>query len=177
MRFLLTLDLATHCGWTYGEPEDIRFAYGTHTLPSTGEDVGSFLAAFRDWLLAQIIPSHRDAVVVFESPIMPAQTSMATLRKLYGLAGVTEMLCKDHDIKCMEVSAGSCRAFIGAKRTQGQDMKKAVIAAVERYGYEPDDDDQADAIAIRLYVIARMWPRLMPAFSLDIGLLGAAADN
>jgi hypothetical protein len=177
---LLTLDLATRVGWTYGAPGDTRFAYGTHILPSTGEDVGSFLWAFEAWFSeATRDVAGSDLLVVFESPIMPKETSLATARKLYGLAGMAQYLCKRQNHACLEVPAASCRRMLGVRTYRSPHLpkytvKQAVIDAVRRWGYEPGDDDQADAIALRLFVIHEHFPKLRDKFNLRLGALGAA---
>ena len=94
---LLTLDLATRIGWTCGRPDDTQFASGTHTLTKTGKDIGEFLRAFEEWFEAA---TDDVTVVVFESPILPRTTSLATCRKLYGLAGALELFCLRYGIDC-----------------------------------------------------------------------------
>ncbi len=173
MNYLLTLDLATSCGWTCGKPEDARFASGTHTLPKTGSDVGAFLYAFEGWLAGTL---DGVAVCVFESPILPRATSLATCRKLYGLAGMTELLCHRRHIECMEVAGPTLKAFMGVKAAPGE-AKAQMVRSVQLHGYSPQSHDEADAIAIRLFILHKFYPQHRAAFSTDMGLLGAAADN
>ena len=171
---LLTLDLATNLGWSCGKPEDQQFAHGSYRLPKTGEDVGAYLSAYRKWLENAL---NGVTLTVAESPILPKVTSLATCRKLYGLVGVTEMLCHDRGIRCLEVSNATVKAFLGVRRAPGVDTKLQIVEAVRRYGYEVEDHDQADAIGIRLWTLHRFFPATRQAFSLDLGLLSAAADN
>jgi crossover junction endodeoxyribonuclease RuvC len=175
VNYLLTLDLATRVGWTCGKPEDTRFSSGTHTLPSTGEDIGAFLEAAEQWLEGTL---NGVAQCVFESPILPRLTSIATCRKLYGLAGLAELACHRRHIRCMELSNATVKAFMGVRKAPGcRDLKAQMIDAVALHGYQATTHDEADAIAIRLYILHKFHPEHRRAFSLDLGRLGAAADN
>ncbi len=168
MTYLLTLDLATHTGWTRGLPEDRHFAYGTYVLPKGSDDVGAFLQAYEAWLIEALASV---SLCVFEAPILPKVTSLATCRKLYGLAGVTELICADFGIKCRSVNPMTIKAFISPRQRNKADM----IRAIQRYGFDPKNDDEADAIALRLYILHLLYPKASPAFRMELGLLGACA--
>lgn len=165
---LMTLDLATSLGWSRGDIADPHFQFGTHRLPSTGEDIGRFAVVFDSWL--------HDAAegvdqVVFESPILPKQTSLVTVRKLSGLAWHVEFFCKVNGLRCEEVSYSSVKKFVAG---HGFAKKPEMIAAVRRYGYDVQTDDEADAVGARLYTVAMQRPDLMGALRLDMGQLGTA---
>jgi hypothetical protein len=172
---LLSLDLATNIGWTIGEHDDPAFLYGTHKLPRTGDDIGHFLLAYDDWLSkmrVQYMPSNSlpKNEIVFEAPILPRQTRIETVRKLNGLASHTEYFCICHNIRCMEAQVWAVRSFL---KIHGRDQKAQVIEAIRWYGYNAGNDDEADAIAIRLYTIAKHWPEAMRKMKFDLGPLGA----
>ena len=103
--------------------------------------------------------------------------SVSLAKKLYGLAGMTEVVCRDLGLKCMELSNSSAKAFVGANKVPGKDRKAAMVEAIRAYGFAPETADEADAIAIRLYALHKLYPGTRTAFSLDLGALGAAADN
>ena len=173
MSFLLCLDLATRLGWSCGEPGDQQFSYGSHQLPKTGEDIGWFLHAYDAWLAPALTGV---GMVVFESPVLGRTTSLATARKLYSQAGYTELACRQRDIKCMECNLQSVKTFMGVSRARGVDQKASMMECVERYGYEPDgDEDAADAIALRLFVLHQMFPDVARRMPLQLGPLDAAA--
>jgi hypothetical protein len=174
MGYLLTLDLSSrNCGWTCGEPYDERFAYGSQPFLSTGDDIGAFGERLHRWLMSALKGVD---CCCFEAPILWAgRASLPVLRKLYGAAYHVETVCKMRRIRCFEADNLAVKRFIGIPR--GGDPKKAMIQCIRRYGYEPADADAADAIGIRLYVIARMFPEAAKAFGLELGLLGAAAAN
>lgn len=146
---ILALDLASCTGWAVGSPSDGVIEHGSYRLPKTGEDVGMFLAYFRKWLESTLTRIKADEVI-FESPIMPKQTSLATLRKLYGLAGVTEEIVYERNLQCAEARIDQiCKHFLGVGYPKKHDAKKA--ATVEKcraLGFKVVDDNDADAIAL-----------------------------
>ncbi|MDE2472622.1 MAG: hypothetical protein KGL35_28820 [Bradyrhizobium sp.] len=171
--FLLTLDLSSRSvGWTCGMLEDLRFASGTQLFPKTGDDIGAFIDLHIQWLESAL---NGVGLCVMEAPILPKATSLATCRKLYGQSAVTEYLCRKHKIECLEVSNMSVKAFFGV--AGAKDPKAAMMDAVLRYGYDALTDDEADAIAIRLYIINKRFPHLAARFGLDLGLLGTAVNS
>ena len=144
---ILALDLATATGWalwaSWGEVE-----YGTVRLPKTGEDVGRFLLAFEGWL-APRLTEWKVELVVFEMPILPQPTQMATLRKLYGLAGVTEMVAIRAGVDVCEKNLSTIRKhFIGCGTGPREVMKRLTVEECRRRGWDPEDDNAADALAL-----------------------------
>lgn len=170
---LLTLDLATVLGYTVGAVADRGFKSGHYRLPSTGADIGAFAAAYDGWL-----DSHLSLTgvteVVFEAPVLPRKTTLATVRKLSGLAWHTEWLCTNMGIKCYEAHLQSVKKAIGG---HGRAQKSDMIRAVQSYGYDVTEENEADAIAVRLYTIMTRHQELAADFGLEMGLLGANAPN
>jgi hypothetical protein len=167
---LLTLDLATRVGWTFGLVSDPRFKFGNHLLPSTGEDIGAFIKAFDDWLQQY---AERVDYIVFEQPILPRETRIETLRKLYGLTAHVEFWAKAYEVKCREAPIGKIKMFMANSGNASKDM---MVAAAKRHGYDVANDDEADAVGVRLYTISSEYPDLMKLFRLDLGPLGAVAN-
>jgi Holliday junction resolvasome RuvABC endonuclease subunit len=174
VNYLLTLDLASRIGWSCGDPTDQQFAYGSHQLPKTGEDIGEFLRQFRNWLQQAL---DGVSMCVFEQPILPSKTSLITVRKLHGQAGLTELVCLDRKVRCLEQNLQNVKTFMGVSRARGVDQKAEMVRCVERYGYEPENDDAADAIALRLFVLHQMFPDVAKRLPLALGPLDAAAAN
>jgi hypothetical protein len=167
---LLTLDLATKIGFSFGEPEDKAFSSGVHRLPSTGEDIAAFIQAFDDWLSERLCDV---TLCVFEQPILPKITQLIILRKLYGQSAHLLWRCSQSGIRCEGVNVQTIKSFMGIRRNRGIDQKAEMIAAVRRYGYDVLSDDEADAIALRLWALHTMFPATRCSFSLDLGELGA----
>jgi Holliday junction resolvasome RuvABC endonuclease subunit len=164
---LLTLDLATRIGFTLGPVNDRSFKFGTHQLPHTGMELGRSAVAFEVWLTEILERGVTD--VVFESPVMPRIANVITLRKLYGLAYHTELVCALRKVTVREANVSAVRKFIAGS---GRAKKHDVVAAVRLYGFDARDHDEADAIAIRLYTIANDFPGLSRNFGLELGMLG-----
>ena len=151
---IIALDVATASGWAYGaagEPPQ----HGVFTIPSTGDDLGRYGVEFIKWLSSKI-RELRPREIVFEAPILPAKTSIATTRKLHGLALLVECVANLEAVPCSEISNSEWRRrFLGpyypVKPTR-DDLKRAVIAACRGMGWNPRDDNDADALGL-LYVV------------------------
>lgn len=158
---LMCLDLATFLGFAVGDAGGVQ-AHGSHKLPSTGEDIGAFLNAYRAWLDAAI-SRWQPEEIVFESPILPATTNLTTCRKLYGLTGVTEMMAQNRHVRCREANLMDIRRhFIGAARAPRDVpvkerrawIKDSTVAMCRKRGFRPADDNDADALALFSFAMA-----------------------
>lgn len=164
---ILALDLATRFGWSCGSLEPNPIAHGVIALPKTGEDIGRFLAAFRDWL-GHAIEELGPTEIVFESPILPAATSLAATRKLYSLAGVTEMVALDYGIPIREANLTDIRKhFIGTARApktittpelRRRWLKDQTVEQCRRRGFRVADDNDADSLALLAYALHLKQP-------------------
>jgi crossover junction endodeoxyribonuclease RuvC len=166
---LLALDLSSHTGWACGDTATGEPEFGTFDLPKTGTDVGRFAQAFDAWLRTtlEIKQPHR---VVFETPILPRLTQIATVRKLTGLAWHTEFVCRQIGVSCAEADIQSIKKFFTGN---GRADKAAMIRAARRYGWRVSDDNQADACALWAYAVHEIDPANSQRFKL--GPIGAAA--
>lgn len=141
MRNLVFLDLATNLGWASGPPSG-NPRFGTKTLPSTGAEVGRFLAAYDEWL-NDFIALEDPALVAYEAPILSAgKTGVSTARKLMGLASHTEFVCHNRSIRVFEANLMTVKKrFAGSGKAQKEDM----IAVAQRYGWNVRTEHEADA--------------------------------
>ncbi|ACL58478.1 hypothetical protein [Methylobacterium nodulans] len=160
LRKILTLDLATRCGWACGAPGS-EPTYGTKVLPSTGEDIGRFADAFNTWLL-DMITLENPALIVFEAPILAGQTTLATARKLTGLAWHTEFVCRVREVRCKEAHLQSVKKFFAGS---GRADKEAMIAAARRFGWAPKTSDEADALGLWAFSVHQEAPRFASRFA------------
>lgn len=175
---ILGLDLATNIGVCHGDGHSIP-ELAHHRLPSTGDEVGPFLSAFRKWftdLLERVAPT----VIAFEAPILPrakfdrrtgvftdAPIGLSTSRKLQGLAGVLEMVCFDEGVPCFEAQPAAVKKALTG---QGRASKAEMVHWARRYGLEPhtytlkgeEASDEADAFGVWLAVLRARFPAVAP---------------
>jgi crossover junction endodeoxyribonuclease RuvC len=158
------LDMATRTGECWGRPDAVP-TLGSNRLPSTGRDVGAFLAAHRAWFLERA-REIQPTLVVFEAPFAALD---GAARKLIGLAGVTEMLCLDLGVPCCEVPPISVKKALTGS---GKSKKPEMIKAARAYGMAPADDNEADAFGVWMHAVRELcpdqrkrWPPLTELFS------------
>ncbi len=167
-RSILFLDLATVTGWAEGEPGG-RATSGRIRLGSgsTNGEVGKAFNAF----LAPRLASFRPARVIYESPFVAGMKNVNTVRLTFGLAFMTETICSIYGVPVMEANLNTIRkqtlGFV--PRGKGVDVKAPIIDHVRALGYEPEDDNQADALLGWLYACAVLDPgsavRASPLFA------------
>ncbi len=148
---IASLDLATSTGWAAGHREDGP-SWGRNVLPRTGTDIGAFLQPHDDWL-DTFLHKWRPDVVTYEAPILHRSNTLQTCRKLYSLAGVTEMVCRRHHIRCHEVDNQKVKRFFTGYG--GKKGGRMIMAARDR-GWKTASDDEADALGIWLYTAAKI---------------------
>lgn len=138
---ILALDIATRTGWACGavggEPR-----WGLATFLHS--DVGAFASAYDHWLSDMITVEQPD-LLVFEAPILPRQTTIATARKLMGLAFLTELIAFRRSLACREVSIQTVKKFFAG---HGHAPKAEMINAARRQGWNVKDDNEADALGV-----------------------------
>jgi hypothetical protein len=177
---LLALDLATVTGFALGDLNGIKVS-GSRQFPKTGNDIGWFADAFRTWLTTGL-KRHKPEKVVYEQPIIHGdETTLATCRKLYGLAWQTELTCRDlkkagvlrREFVVEEVNIGDWRThFLGRGYPRERNACKAAVKQMCRVrGFLFEDDNEAEAIAILDYALACASPasaiRATPLFAND----------
>lgn len=122
-------------------------------MPKSGSHVGAFLL-HADFEINHLIDRFRPTTVIFESPILSPKTHIYTARKLMGLAGLTEMICQNWDIRCLEASAVEARkAFLGDSGGKRDEAKRRCVSMCRALGVIVENDDEADAVAL-LWLLA-----------------------
>lgn len=172
MPGILALDLSTVTGWAYRSSPAAAPVYGRFELPrkrgKKDHNTGEYLAAFRSHL-RRLVEEYQPADVVFEAPIIverkdrfgrPVRQSVQSLRKLYSLAGLTEMFCADAGIRCAEAKMQRARKhFVGHGRpgSNRDEIKASIINACRLRGWTPQDDNVADALCVLDYSAHLIW--------------------
>jgi hypothetical protein len=175
---ILCLDQSGVVGWCHGVPGvGPKPTPGSNYPPAPPAMSGSFKLGksatkmsrrFRnleDWLINEI-KSAEIQRVYFEEPIaFKAAGSFASRMALYGYAAIIGVACDKAGVDCFTIPMTSWRSEIGAptaapKRVPKEDRRKwvkdATLAVVRRAGFEPKDDNEADAIGIWLCASGRI---------------------
>jgi len=142
----LALDLGTRTGWATGAAGAV--VSGTWDLkPRRFEGGGMRFLRFRGHL-DEIHKLRAPALVVFEEVRRHAGTDAAHVYG--GLLGHLSAWCEEKSIPYRGVPVQAIKKFATGKGNAG---KPAMIAAMQKLGYRPADDNEADAIALLLGAI------------------------
>ncbi|MFN4140275.1 crossover junction endodeoxyribonuclease RuvC [Aestuariivirga sp.] len=145
---ILALDLGSTTGWALRTGR-CRILHGTAEFrPTRFEGGGMRYLRFGKWLDQTLAVSGGLDTVVFEEVRRHIGTDAA---HIYGgfLAALSSW-CEAQAIPYQGVPVGTIKRFATGK---GNADKQAMIAAVRERGFEPADDNEADAIAILLWAI------------------------
>lgn len=137
---ILALDLGTKCGYAILRNGDVES--GTKKLPK--KTFGSRFSEFRRWLI-EIINEKQIDVVCFERVRRHIGTEAAHV--FGGFMYVVAAVCDELNVQCEGVSVGTIKKFMTGKGNAGKDE---MIAAAQRQGFDPVDDNEADALGILL---------------------------
>lgn len=158
---VLALDLATHTGWALGRlprrpllPMEARIQKPPKPLSGwvrfghPGCSVGEFADAAEAWGRA-FLTEHQPSGLIYEKPILPADTNPETVLKLNGLATIMLMLAHRFSIRWVRNAQPSKVkvSFCG----DGSPGKEGVQAECMARGWKFATDDEADALALLDY--------------------------
>jgi hypothetical protein len=170
------VDIATRSGWAFARPGE-RAQHGYQRFGAVGAESGEVAHRFHLWLDG-LVGELRPAYLCFESPYVPHALhtirinssvignqarqapafNVATIRRLFGLALIAEMVAHAHGVICREVSTQEVGKFFLGKAVKGRAEKKAQTIKMARlYGYYATEDE-ADALAALFYCEARLYP-------------------
>jgi hypothetical protein len=153
---ILFLDLATTMGWCEGIPGE-KPTSGTIRLVSPGATNPELYDALYKFLDDRF-SLQRYIMVVMEAPQSPShmagKTNAKTLARLIGMCELTEWIAHRHNYFGRMMSLATVhdirKHLLGFRPASGK-AKREVIAAVRAKGFDPKDDNEADAIAGWLY--------------------------
>jgi len=145
---ILALDLGTVTGWAM-RLADGAIVSGTMAFrPGRYEGGGMRFLRFRSWLDEMLRSAPGLAAIYFEEVRRHAGTDAA---HIYGgfLAHLAAW-CEQKRIPYQGVPVGAIKRHVAGK---GNADKQAVIAAVKARGFQIADDNEADAVALLLWVV------------------------
>jgi hypothetical protein len=145
---ILALDLGTLMGWAL-RAGDGTIVSGTEAFRQDRWSGGGMrYLRFRRWLGDIATTNGGIGLIVYEEVRRHAGTDAT---HVYGgfLATLTAW-CEDRNVAYEAVPVGTIKRFATGKGNAG---KEAVIAAIRARGFNPADDNEADAIALLLWAI------------------------
>lgn len=147
MKAILALDLATQTGWAYKANGLISSGSAGFQLKK-GEVPGKRFHKFRTWLRDQI-ESIKPERIVYEEVM---RWSSGAAAKCYcGLLAILQCECEAKEISCEGVGVGTIKK---SATKNGSAKKEEMVKAAKDLGYNPIDDNEADAIHL-LHIFLR----------------------
>jgi Holliday junction resolvasome RuvABC endonuclease subunit len=134
------LDLGTKTGFAIWKGGEVMS--GVKRLRHDRRASGVRFSDFRNWLIAAIKACDPDSVY-FERVYAHKGTEAAHVYGgfMYTLAAV----CEEMRIRCVGIPVGTIKKFAAGK---GNATKEEMIAFARSKGFDPADDNEADALAI-----------------------------
>lgn len=129
------------CGIAYGHDRD-DLTYYTKTFPKKKDSNASRFVEFKDWL-NDLITEVQPDIIAYEGA-NPGLKGVARyiITNLDGLIAISACI---HEVNCVKFSPSEIKKFITGR---GNAPKADVIDSIERLGFHPEDDNDADALAI-----------------------------
>ena len=147
---ILALDLGTTTGWAL-KGRDGSIVSGSQSFkPQRFEGGGMRFLRFKRWLTE--VRQSTDAInlVVFEE--VRRHLGVDAAHAYGGFMGQLTAWCEHHEIPYEGVPVGTIKKHVTGK---GNARKPEVMAAVRALGYAPQDDNEADALALLHWAIER----------------------
>ena len=144
---ILALDLGTTTGWASSTGGIVHS--GTTSFRTSRYDGGGMrYLRFQNWLDQLGRDSGGLTAIYFEEVRRHAGTDAAHVHG--GFLATLGAWCERQGVPYQGVPVGTIKRFATGKGNAGKD---AVMAAVRARGFSPGDDNEADAIAILLWVM------------------------
>lgn len=141
---ILALDIGSTMGWAYSGAG--RIQHGTIKLP-TGDHPGSRMAALHSWLTEVKATFGGFDFIVWEDAFRQPGKANAIHHRL---VGAMLRWAYHHQIGVMPVGVTAIKRWAAGSGTAG---KPEMIAAARAAGFEPEDDNAADALNLLRYVL------------------------
>jgi len=143
---LLALDLGTTTGWAMAPPDGGIVSGTVSFRPSRYDGGGIRYLRFRAWLDSVAEDADRIGAVYYEEVRRDLSTDAAHVHG--GLLATLTAWCEQRAIAYQGVPVGTIKRHVTGK---GNADKAAVVAAIRARGFNPTDDNEADALAILLW--------------------------
>jgi Holliday junction resolvasome RuvABC endonuclease subunit len=149
---IIALDLSLTTGWAYGCFGE-RPVWGNWRLGRM-ESSGEALAVLEDYVHEAIL-KYQPRLLAYEAPI-PAKhnpSSSAVIELLIQLAGIAKLISVRHRIPYFHQNVGEARKRVlgTAPRGKSDEVKPVIIDWAKGRGWNPVQDDEADALLLLSY--------------------------
>ena len=145
---IVALDLGTSAGWAL-QSSDGHISTGTVSLKHTRYDGGGMrYLRFQTWLEGLAENTGGVAAIYFEEVRRHIGTDAAHIYG--GFLATLSAWCERKGVAYQGVPVGTVKRFATGK---GNADKQAVLAAMRSRGFNPADDNEADALAILLWAM------------------------
>ena len=142
---ILALDFATQTGWASSK------ASGTNRFDTKrGESPGMRFLRFRAWLEEMCEKLVRPEVIAYEQP---HHRGGPATEVAYGFLTVVKEIAAEKSIELMPVHSSTLKKWATGKGNAG---KPEMIAEAKRRGFDPLDDNEADACLLYEYAMAEL---------------------
>jgi hypothetical protein len=145
---ILALDLGTTTGYAIRTGAERIVSGAASFRPSRYDGGGIRYLRFRNWLEQVAAESPGLQAVYFEEVRRHVGTDAAHVHG--GFLATLTSWCETKAIAYQGVPVGTIKRYVAGK---GNADKDTVIAAIRARGFNPADDNEADAIAILLWAI------------------------
>ncbi|ABC32340.1 MULTISPECIES: crossover junction endodeoxyribonuclease RuvC [Hahella] len=144
---VLALDLGTRTGWA-AKGKDRAIVSGVMNFkPQRFEGGGMRFLRFKRWLTE--LKANLDGIDALYFEEVRRHVSTDSAHAYGGFLATLTAWCEHHEIPYQGVPVGTIKRHVSGK---GNASKEDVIAAVRKRGFNPSDDNEADALAIMLWV-------------------------
>lgn len=140
---ILALDLGTHTGWAVHQLDGTITSGTVHFQPQRFEGGGMRFLRFKRWLNELLNASHDLNAVYFEE--VRRHVGVDAAHAYGGFMGHLTAWCEHHHIPYQGVPVGTIKKHATGKGNAGKDD---VIEAIRSRGFQPGDDNEADALAL-----------------------------
>jgi hypothetical protein len=161
-KTILALDISSTVGWAEGPVSGHPMIFGRERLAPEGAGDAAIFAGMLQFL-GRRLAALKPRIIVYEAPLDPrilTKTTRATLRRLNGLPAVAEAIAYRmgvYDIR--EIETGDLKMYWHGKRNLPRAVVKPMtIRKMRALGYDVQDEDAADAIAVHRYLAAYLDP-------------------
>lgn len=142
----LALDLGTLTGFAIGEAGSVLASGVVNLKGGRYEGGGMRFLRFRQWLDKTHTPATPITSVGFEE--VRRHLGVDAAHVYGGLMATLTAWCESHAIPYQGVPVGTIKSFIAGRG--GASKRDVMMAVADKIGRQPEDDNEADAIALLL---------------------------